>query len=102
MKKKIKVKKKIYKINHQEYQREKNRELELKGDSRRYFYNPLTSIDSILFNCEACEKFQVLYDIKNDTEKTESYQKKYKQEVGDIIIDKYSLNLELNKDRDND
>ena len=38
----------------------------------------------------------------NDTEKTESYQKKYKQEVGDIIIDKYSLNLELNKDRDND
>ena len=84
------LKKKIYKINRQEYQREKNRELELKGDSRRYFYNPLTSIDSILFNCEACEKFQVLYDIKNEKQDLENKIEDLLDQTKNLTVENFS------------
>ena len=67
------LKKKIYKVEHQKYQKEKNNKLNPEGDARKYFYNPIQNLGLTICNCgECCEKSELLSDILKEKEKLES------------------------------
>ena len=54
-----KIKGEIYKINHDSKQKEKNENLKLKDNNRKYFYYPLDILEVNILTCKLCEKYHI-------------------------------------------
>ena len=66
------LKKKIYKVKHQKYQKDKNNQLNLKEKDMKYFYNPCQNLGLNICSCCTCfEKSQPLSDILKEKEELE-------------------------------
>ena len=84
------LKRKIYKINHQKYQIQKNEKLNLIKEERKYFYNALQSIGLDFSNCGICEKFQILSDIKKEKAKLESKLEQLLKQTDNLTKENFS------------
>ena len=84
------LKKKIYKIDHQKYILKKNQELNLEGDERKYFYNPLQKLGIDLCNSSCCEKYEILSDIKKQKENLENKLKELLSQTENLTEENFS------------
>ena len=84
------IKKKIYKINHQKYQIEKNIQLKLIKGNRKYFYNPIQNLGLDFCNCRICEKSQILSDILKEKKELELKLKELLEQTENLSQENFS------------
>ena len=85
-----KQKSEIYKINRHPKQIEKNKKLQLEGKERRYFYNPINSLDLEFLTCNCCEKYHVLSDIEEEKKNLEIKLKELLKQTESLTEDNFS------------
>ena len=83
-------KKKIYKINHQKYQIEKNKQLGLEKGERKYFYHRIQKLGIDFFNCSVCEKSQNFTDIQKEIKKLENELKVLLEQTENLTKENFS------------
>jgi len=83
-------KKKIFKINHQKYQIEKNKELKLEKGERKYFYHPIQNLGIDFCNCSVCEKSEILSDIRKEKKKSENELKELLKQTENLTEENFS------------
>ena len=83
-------KRKIYKINHQKYQIEKNKQLGLEKGERKYFYHRIQKLGIDFFNCSVCEKSQNFTDIQKEIKKLENELKALLEQTENLTKENFS------------